>query len=128
MKTAIKFKNFAYSLEMRIVTGETVEGKTVKGTINSDLKIEFSLKNISRQVLFFVHAEMNQDKKSMKGTYGFSKDKIEGTIEIFKEDDNPNKPACVCNCLKCRKTLTVETIKLDNWVCDVCHHVKDKGS
>jgi hypothetical protein len=59
MKTAIKFKSFAYSLEIGIVTGETVEGKTAKGTIKSDLKIEFSLKNISRQVVFFVHAEMN---------------------------------------------------------------------
>ena len=72
---------------------------------------------------------MKEDKKSIcEGTYGFSKGKKEGMFELFKEEEIPNQPACVCNCLKCRKTLSVEIIKLDNWVCDVCHHEKDKGS
>jgi hypothetical protein len=71
---------------------------------------------------------MKEDKKSIKGTYGFSEDAKEGEFELCKEEEIPNQPACVCNCLKCRKVLSVGTIQLDNWRCDVCNLVKAKGS
>ena len=53
---------------------------------------------------------MKEDKKSIKGTYGFSEEAKEGEFELCKEEEIPNQPACVCNCFKCRKALSIGTI------------------
>ena len=53
MKIPLKLKKFGYSLEKSLVNGETEDGLDVKGTINNDLRIEFTIKNQKRRLIIF---------------------------------------------------------------------------
>jgi hypothetical protein len=53
MKIPLKLKNFGYSSEIGLVKGETEDGLHLKGSINSDLKIEFTIKNQKRRLIIF---------------------------------------------------------------------------
>ena len=53
MKIPLKLKSFGYSLEKGLVKGETDDGLYLKGTIKSDLTIEFTIKNRKRRLIIF---------------------------------------------------------------------------
>ena len=44
MKIQLKLKSFGYSFEIGLVKGETEDGLHLKGSINNDFKIEFTIK------------------------------------------------------------------------------------
>ena len=53
MKIPLKLKSFGYSFEIGLVKGETEDGLHLKGSINNDLKIEFTIKNQKRRLTIF---------------------------------------------------------------------------
>lgn len=79
MRYVIKFKGFSCPPEGGVITGQTVEGLIAKGIIKSNHRLDFTLTNFNDQILFyFFDATMNEDKKSIIGSFGLKKDMREG--------------------------------------------------
>ena len=63
MKYVLKFKNFSCPPEGGIITGKTVDDHIACGTVKSNQKFDFTLKNRNGYVdFYFVDAQFNNDK------------------------------------------------------------------
>ena len=60
MKYVLKFKNFSCPPEGGVITGKTVDDRIANGTVISNQKFNFTLKNVNDYVdFYFFDAQFN---------------------------------------------------------------------
>jgi hypothetical protein len=67
----LEFKNLICPPEGGEITGHTVDGNTVKGTIKSDRKLNFTIEAANVEAKLYFKGFLNKDKISIRGNYGF---------------------------------------------------------
>ena len=119
-KIELTFKDFTCPSEGGVITGLTNDGKKVKGKIESNRRLAFTLEAANGDLLYF-EGYLTKNSKLISGNYGFMEDEFENSFKIQREEVKPpaqvepsTLPTCECNCGKCRKSLSIAINLLDN--------------
>ena len=76
-KVELQFKAFKCPSEGGAITGLTVDGKTVNGTIQSNRKLKFTLEAANGEPILFFEGNFNKEKKTIIGHYGLEEGECE---------------------------------------------------
>ena len=82
----LTFKDFKCPTEGGTITGRTIDGKTLKGTIKSDRKLNFTLKAINGDQTLYFEGQLTKDKKSIIGSYGTEENETPDAFKLFIEE------------------------------------------
>ena len=85
-KIQLVFKSFSCPTEGGTITGHTIDGKKVKGTIKSDRKLNFTLKAIEGDQTLYFEGQLTRDEKSIVGSYGTEENETPDAFKLFIEE------------------------------------------
>ncbi len=74
-KIELTFKDFTCPLEGGVITGLTTDGKKVKGKIESNRRLAFTLEAANGDLLYF-EGYLTKNSKLITGNYGFEEGEL----------------------------------------------------
>ena len=85
-KIELVFKSFSCPTEGGTITGQTIDGKKVKGTIKSDRKLNFTLVAKNGDQTLYFEGQLTKDKKSIVGSYGTEENETPDAFKLFLKE------------------------------------------
>ena len=85
-KIELVFKSFFCPTQGGTITGYTIDGEKVKGTIKSDRKLNFTLVPINGDQTLYFEGQLTKDEKSIVGSYGTEENETPDAFKLFLKE------------------------------------------
>ena len=91
VKIALTFKDFSCPPGGGTITGQTIDGKTVKGTIQTNRELKFTFETFNGQPILYFRGTLNKNKNTINGISGVIEDEAEANFKLFMEEVRANQ-------------------------------------